>query len=61
MLKLNSTNSAYTRQKNQISNYQYLLDHRERKGILGEKNLLLLVDYAKAIVGPPQVMENTLK
>ena len=35
--KLNSTNSAYKRQKNQTSNYQHLLDHRESKGILGKK------------------------
>ena len=32
-----STNSAYKRQKNQTSNYQHLLDHRESKGILGKK------------------------
>ena len=38
--KLNSTNSAYKRQKNQTSNYQHLLDHRESKGILEKKKTI---------------------
>ena len=49
--KLNSTNSAYKRQKNQTSNYQHLLDHRESKGILEKKkNYFCSIDYAEAFV-----------
>ena len=50
MSKLNSTVLAYKRQGNQTSTYQYLLDHRESKGIKEKKIYFCFIDHAKPFV-----------
>ena len=45
--------SSRPRQRNQRSNYQHLLYHRESKGIPGEKIYFCFTDYAKAFDGVP--------